>query len=134
MDDKGNDKFVLVCKILITVCAREPHLFMLKPVEEGGFTEGRDNNGLVRFSEKTLRTYWPNWLKAMTDADKAICGCSTCCDTDDINDAYNGKRRKLAALYEVRLEELGDSIRYDQYIVEPIIKKKVLSLVCSNNC
>ena len=72
----------------------------------------------------------------MTDADKVICGCSTCCDTDDINDAYNDKRRKLAALYEVRLEELGDSTRAEKRthsILEPALDKYKSAIFTGDN-
>ena len=50
------DKFVLVRKVLITVCARELHLLMSKPVSETGFDGAyeKDNIGRVRFSENTL--------------------------------------------------------------------------------
>ena len=49
MDDKGNDKFVLVCKILITVCARELHILMLKLVEEGGLLGGETFNSWIQY-------------------------------------------------------------------------------------
>ena len=106
----------MIWKVLTTLNARETHLLMCKPVKEGGF-EGAyekektnaDGSPKVRFSIKTIRTIWPNHLKVMTDADKVVCGCSTCCDTDDVTDAYNGKRRKIVAAAEVKLEEMEDS-------------------------
>ena len=116
-DENGKDKFVLVQKVLITVCARELHLLMVKPEAQGGFAGAHEPDGSintdgsrrVRFSENTIRHYWPNWLKVMTDADKVVCGCSTCCDTDDVNTAYNGKRRKIVSAAEVDLDEMADN-------------------------
>ena len=57
-------------KILID-CSVEPiHLLMCKTVDEGGFKGAHTANGDVRFSLHILRTYWPNWLKIMTDNDQ----------------------------------------------------------------
>ena len=47
----------------------------------------------------------------MSDADKVICGCSTCLDTDDLVEAYNGKRRKLIATTEIELDEMEETTR-----------------------
>ena len=60
------------------------------------------------FFVNTLRRYKPSHLKVMSDADKLICGCEPCGKTDDLNDAYNGKRRKIVALHEIKLEEMDD--------------------------
>ena len=108
-DANGKVLYVTERKILITVCARELHWLMVQPVNKGGYAGAYEaDQTTVRFSKNTLRHYWPNWLKVMSDTDKVICGCSTCCDTDDVNDAYKGKRRKIVAKAEVKLEEMPD--------------------------
>ena len=90
-DNNGKDTFVRIRIVLITVCARELHLLMVRPIYGGGFKNAyeQDDSGRVRFSENTLCTYWPNWLQLMTDADKIMCGCETCCSMDDIHLAYS---------------------------------------------
>ena len=68
LDENGKGKFILVRKVLITVCTRELHLLMVKPVFEGGFlgaykpygSTKPDGSWRVRFSENTIRHYWPN--------------------------------------------------------------------------
>ena len=45
----------------------------------------------------------------MTYADKVVCGCSTCCDADDVITAYNGKRRKISLVADIKLEEMDDN-------------------------
>ena len=47
----------------------------------------------------------------MSDADNIICGCSTCCGIDDVNDAYKAKRRKIVATSEVKLDKMKDNTR-----------------------
>jgi len=86
---------------------------MVKLKSQGGFEKAfqhmPDGRRLVRYSEETLRTYWPNWLKEMPDSDKVTCGCSTCLDTVDVIEAYNGKRRKIIAAVDVTLDEMDES-------------------------
>ena len=67
---------------------------MVKDPKDGGFIGGK-RNGITQFSETTLRHYWSNWLHQMNDADMEICGCETCCRTNDLHTAMKGKRRKL---------------------------------------
>jgi len=106
----GKQKFKEERRVLITVGVRELELLMRKPKSERGF-EGawevtKDGSRIARFSPNSLRTYWPNWLHEMSDADKVMCGCSTCLDTDDIVEAYNGKRRKIISTTEIEIEEM----------------------------
>ena len=87
-DEKGKQRYVVVRKIFITVGLRELHLLMMKPKSKGGYEraweELSDGSRCSRFSKNSLRHYWPNWLKEMTDAEKVIYGCSTCLDMDDV--------------------------------------------------
>ena len=107
-----------VRKVFLTVGLRELHLLMMKPENEGGYKrawdEMTDGSRKPRFSKNALRTYWPNWLTEMSDAQKIICGCSTCLDTDDVVEAYNGKRRKIIASKEVELEEMPETTRAER--------------------
>ena len=115
-------------KILTTLNAREMHIQMLKPESEGGFAGAYDSNGKIRFSVNSIIHYWPNWLKVMTDADKIMCGCSTCLSTDDIHLAYKAKRRKIIAAAEVHLEEMDpEESEYEEF--ETALKKYVAEVM-----
>ena len=109
-DNNGKDAFVCMSIVLIPVCARKLHLLMVKSVCEGRFKNAykQDVSGRVRFSENTLHTYWPNWLTLMTDADRIMCGCETCCSMDDINLTYKAKRRKIVCAAEANLDEMEE--------------------------
>ena len=87
---------------------------MCKSVDDGGFVDARDENNKVRFSEKTVRTYWPNWLKIMTENDKNMCACETCQTMNDLHVAYTAKRRKLVARAEVKLKDMPERSRADR--------------------
>ena len=47
----------------------------------------------------------------MTDTDNIVCGCSTCYDTDDVNDCYKAKQRPTVAAAEVKMEEMEDNTK-----------------------
>ena len=84
---------------------------MCKEVKDGGYKRARNLNGKVRFSLTTIRTYWPNWLKQMSNADMNMCACETCQNMDDLHAGLIGKRRKIIARFEAKLEELGQNPR-----------------------
>ena len=115
LSEDGKQKYLMIRKIFITVGLRELHLLMMKDKKYGGYEkawqEQPDGSRIARFSKNSLRHYWPNWLKEMSDEDKVICGCSTCLDADDMVEAYNGKRRKLISRTEVELDEMEDTTR-----------------------
>ena len=115
MDEDGKHKYVTIRQVFITVGLRKLHLLMMKPTNEGGYKDVwhilEDGSRVSRFFKNTLRHYWPNYLKEMSDADKVICGCSFCLDTDDVVAAYNDKRRKIIRAAEVEIEEMEESTR-----------------------
>lgn len=103
----GKKQWEEVSKVLISISINDLHVLMCKPVEKGGYAGAWDKtNNCVKFSISTLRTYLPNHLKQMSDADMSICGCDTCGKTDDVHDAYKAKRRKIVAFSEIKLEEM----------------------------
>ena len=111
-DDKGKPVYEKIRKILISVCPRQLHVLMCSDHEkDGGYKGARDHQGNVRFSLKTIRTYWPNWLRIMDDADMNMCACETCQTMDDLHTAYVAKRRKIIVRAKVALEEMTGNTR-----------------------
>ena len=108
VNDEGKPKYKEIRVILISICPRELHVLMCKPVSKGGYSGAHDGKGNVMFSEMTLRHYWPNYLKVMTEADILVCGCETCITSDDLHDAYVAKRRRIISASEATLEEMDD--------------------------
>ena len=100
-------------KILIDCSVQRLHVLMCKTVDKGGFKRAHAANGDIRFSEMTLRTYWPNWLKIMTDQDRNMCACKTCQTMNDLYVAYVAKRRKIIARTETTLKEMPGRFRMD---------------------
>ena len=88
---------------------------MVKPKEQGGFEGARNDKGEVRFSERTLRYYWPNWLVIMDNTHMNICACETCSTTNDVHEAYLVKRRQICAEAESRLNKMDDGAEKDDY-------------------
>ena len=84
---------------------------MCSKVENGGYELARDKSGNVRFSERTMRTYWPNWVVEMNEAHMNMCACEICQVTDDAHVALVCKRRKMIKSGEARLEELTGNTR-----------------------
>jgi hypothetical protein len=95
---------------------------MCKTVDKGGFKGAHAANGDVRFSLMTLRTYWPNWLKIMTDDDRNMCACETCQTMNDLHDAYVAKRRKIIARTEATLKEMPGRFRMDRRVKDALAK------------
>lgn len=69
-----------VGKIFITICPRELHVLVCKPVAEGNYKRVYDKC-------KTLWLYWPNFLKQTTDKDMIMCACDK---YQDVNDLHAG--------------------------------------------
>ena len=84
---------------------------MCKDVKDGGYKGARDRHGRVWFSLTTIRTYWPNWLKKMSNDDMNMCACETCQNMDDLHAGMVGKRRKIIARFDAKLEEMGQNTR-----------------------
>ena len=80
---------------------------MTKSTNEGGY-EGGKKDGVVRFSERTLRYYWPNWLVQMNDSHKQMCGCETCTTMNDLHTAMKAKRTRLISAASNFLNEMDD--------------------------
>ena len=88
---------------------------MVKPKEQGGFEGARNDKGEVRFSERTLRYYWPNWLVIMDNTHMNICACETCSTTNDIHDSYKVQRRQIVAEAQCRLNNMEDGREKEEY-------------------
>ena len=100
-------------KVLTTKCPREMHVLMLKNESEGGFSGAR-KDGKVRFSENTLRYYWPNWLVQMNDSHKMMCACDTCTVMGDLHTAMKAKRTKLITAATEDLNHIDDEDEKEQ--------------------
>ena len=111
--DENTQEVACIQKVLTTKCPREMHLEMLKEVNQGGF-EGAKKDGRVRFSETTLRHYWPNWLVQMNDSHKHMCGCETCTTMKDLHTAMKSKRTKLISAATNKLNEMDDGAEKDE--------------------
>lgn len=93
-------------KVLSAICKSQTHVLMCSKIEDGGHEFSRDKTDKVRFSEWTMRAYWPNWVKEMNEADMNMCACELCQTTDDAHVAMIAKRGKMIKREEARLEEL----------------------------
>jgi hypothetical protein len=91
---------------LIEIKPEALHVLMCKPVEDGGYAGARDPSGPVKFSVMTLRTYWPNWLKIMTDNDRTMCACETCQTSQDLHSAYLAKRKDIVTRSKAKLKAM----------------------------
>ena len=54
-DNEGRVLYKMIRVILISICPRELHVFMMKLVKEGGFEEDHDQLGNVIYSIMILR-------------------------------------------------------------------------------
>ena len=105
-DNEGRVLYKMIRVILISICPRELHVLMIKPVKEGGFEGAYDQLGNVMYSIMTLWHYWFNWRRVMTEADMSVCACKCCTTTDDLHDAYVARRRKIICEAKILLDEM----------------------------
>ena len=107
VDSDGN--YVSIQRVLISKCPRGLHAHMVKEKKDGGYDRSRDpQTKEVRYSLSTIVAYWPNWLTIMNDGHMRICGCQTCVETDDVQLAYNSKRRKIVRETEAEILDMAD--------------------------
>ena len=90
-DNEGRVLYKMIRIILMSICPRELHVLMIKPVKEGGFEGAYDQLGNVMYSIMTLWHYWFNWRRVMTEADMSVCACKCCTTKDDLHHAYVAK-------------------------------------------
>ena len=123
-DNEGRVLYKMIRIILMSICPRELHVLMMKPVKEGEFegSHGRLTN--VMYSIITLRHYWHNWLRVMARADMSVCPCKCCTMTDDLHDAYAAKRRKIICAAEILLDEM-DKVNAADKAAKAVYKKDV---------
>ena len=107
----GRKKYKRKQKVLNAISKSRTHVLMCSKVENGGYEFARDDQGMVRFSERMMRTYWPNWVMEMTEAHMIMCACEICQVIDDAHVAYVAKRGTMIKRDEARLEELTGSTR-----------------------
>ena len=98
-------------KVLSAICKSRTHVLMCSKEENGGYEFARDESGKVRFSESTMRMYWPNWVIEMNEDHMNMCACETCQTMDDAHVAMIAKRGKMMKRDEARLEELTGNTR-----------------------
>lgn len=107
VDSDGN--YVSIQRVLISKCPRGLHAHMVKEKKDGGYDRSRDpQTKEVRYSLSTIVAYWPNWLTIMNDGHMRICGCQTCVETDDVQLAYNSKRRKIVRETEAEILDMAE--------------------------
>jgi len=83
-----------VPKLLLQIPVRELHNDLLKPVEEGGLLEARDNNGRALISDTALRSMMPEQLRRATERHKQMCGCEICITVRSLQQTLNAWRKR----------------------------------------
>jgi hypothetical protein len=82
-----------VPKLLLQIPVRELHNDLLKPVEEGGLLEARDENGIALISDTALRSMMPEQLRRATERHKQMCGCEICITVQSLQQTLNAWRK-----------------------------------------
>jgi hypothetical protein len=90
-------------KLLLEIPVRELHNDMLLPINKGGFSGVRDDDGKVIISDTTLRKLLPKELHPVTETHKQLCGCKLC-------NTATSLQKTLNAFCLRTLKELQESV------------------------
>ena len=79
--DNSNEK-VVVPKYFPQIPICELHSDLIKPAQDGGFAEARDDNGRVIIGDFNLYKLIPPNAKLMSKQRRILCGCKSCVSAD----------------------------------------------------
>ena len=97
-----------VPKLLLQIPVRELHNDLLKPVEEGGLAEARDDDGRALISDTALRSMMPEQLRRATERHKRMCGCETCITVRSLQQTLNAWRKRHINKLKTQLHSILD--------------------------
>ena len=91
--DNSNEK-VVVPKYFLQIPICELHSDLIKPAQDGGLAEARDDNGRVIISDFNLCKLIPPNVKPMSKQRRILCGCEICVSADILQHSINAWRTK----------------------------------------
>ena len=85
---------MVVPKYFLQIPICELHSDLIKPAQDGGLTEARDDNGKVIISDSKICKLIPPNVKPMSKQRRILCGYKICVSADILQHSINAWRTK----------------------------------------